>query len=508
MNNKERKRYLYNAPPFYTLALSLALISLFVMSYSTVGVTISSVEGSFSNIKPSYVSCDDIGNFWYHGYDYYGWDYVVWGRPDSNCYPIERRSGYSYQGTGSQVFETGEVFSFGSFNHRNFPVYGTPISGVDLEVTLYFTDPPIGPVTTTFSFDHEETPNSGTCQYPGITKCPDKVSLANSIPDQEFEIGGTIYNLEFIGFAECGQPYNAALPFYTEEGQENDSCIYGRLVAQEPAVQIEKLTDGQNADSPTGPVIDVGGAVNWSYIISNVGNVGLSNITVTDDNGTPGDNTDDFNVCTVSNLAVGASTTCTHTGTAQPGQYSNTAVASVVYDGNTYTDDDPSHYFGRDISLDVTGNLALEIVQKNAGTGQVALRELTSGNTTKKFPGTITATVNAPPGFQVGATYYTATQENGNREDADGLLVLEDQNPSNPDPDVYPLPFSSSYAGSGSTPSTSTMANLTDDFQSCGSGCYSAAYSLYVDLAKLGLDYENDDALTFYNNFWLYNDGT
>ncbi len=301
-------------------------------------------------------------------------------------------------------------------------------------------------------------------------------------------------------------------PWNENSGKRYDishiTFCYDSAVDPQPEVQIEKSTNGEDADYPPGPIINADSSVTWNYKVTNVGNVDLTDITVTDDMGTSDEN-DDY-TCTITSLVVDAYKTCSTSGTAaQPGQYSNTAEASVNYDGDTYDDTDPSHYFVRDISLDVTGDLTLEIVQKNADTGQIALRDLNAGNTTKKFPGTITATVYyESTDFQVGATYYTATQEDGSREDAKGLLVLKDQDPSNPDPDQYPLQYSSSYVGSGSTPSTSTMENLSDDFQSCGGGCYSAAYSLYVNLAKLGLDYENEDAITFYNNFWLYNSGT
>jgi len=499
MTENRRCEYINCNIKVFLFLLVFVMIGVSMVGISVPGLTVSSIDGDFHSPTPYYADCVDTGSYWNAGTGYVGWDYVCWGAPYLyDCDPKDERSAYFFQGAGQQTFDSGEIFLIGNFNHRNFPVYRDPINGVDLDVTLNFTNPSKS-VEVTFSFEHEETPNSRPCYYQGSTVCPDRVALASSLPDQEFgPIDGKYYKLQIVGFAQCGSPYNAALPFITEEGQENESCIYGRLIVQEPAVSIEKFTNDEDADTPTGPVVPAGDSINWKYRVSNVGNVPLSSIDVTDDMGTPSDGSDDVTVCTVGSLASGADAYCDHTGTAQAGQYSNVAEASVTYGGDTYTDTDPSHYFGREISLDVTGDLSLEIVQKNPGPGQVALRDLTIGNTKKGFPGSITATVISQPDFQVGASYYTVTQENGSREDASGLLILEDQF----DNERYSLPFSSSYAGSGSSPGT--LVDLTDDFQSCGVACYSADYSLLLDLAKLNLDYEANDSLTFYTTLWLY----
>ena len=74
--------------------------------------------------------------------------------------------------------------------------------------------------------------------------------------------------------------------------------------------------------------VTVGSTVTWTYIVTNTGNIALSNVTVVDDNGTPGNTADDFTVGTIASLAPGATTTLMATGTAISGQYTNTATAS------------------------------------------------------------------------------------------------------------------------------------------------------------------------------------
>jgi hypothetical protein len=108
-----------------------------------------------------------------------------------------------------------------------------------------------------------------------------------------------------------------------------------------PAIDLEKHTNGEDADAPTGPQIAVGGAVNWQYFVTNTGNVALSNVTVTDDQGV-------VVTCPKTTLAAGEAMTCTGSGTAVVGQYANLGTATGRYNGQTVQDSDPSHYLGVD----------------------------------------------------------------------------------------------------------------------------------------------------------------
>jgi hypothetical protein len=61
-----------------------------------------------------------------------------------------------------------------------------------------------------------------------------------------------------------------------------------------PDIDIEMLLDGQDTGTPPGPNISVGSSITLTYIVTNTGNMPLSALTVTDDNGTPFDQGDDF----------------------------------------------------------------------------------------------------------------------------------------------------------------------------------------------------------------------
>jgi hypothetical protein len=105
-------------------------------------------------------------------------------------------------------------------------------------------------------------------------------------------------------------------------------------------VNIEKLTNDQDADVAPGPSIVVGAPVAWKYVITNTAAVPLTGITVTDNKGVA------VNCNSQTTLAVGASMTCTGSGVAVPGQYSNIGTVTASSSSGPYTDSDPSHYLG------------------------------------------------------------------------------------------------------------------------------------------------------------------
>ncbi|MFN8489134.1 MAG: SdrD B-like domain-containing protein [Caldilineaceae bacterium] len=109
-----------------------------------------------------------------------------------------------------------------------------------------------------------------------------------------------------------------------------------------PAIVLRKYTNGYDADTITGPYLPTGSVVTWTYVITNIGNVTLTNVTLTDDKlgGV---------VCPVTTLAPNATTTCTTTGIAGVGQYTNTAIVTgtnSLTPTQKVTKTNPSHYYG------------------------------------------------------------------------------------------------------------------------------------------------------------------
>jgi len=142
-------------------------------------------------------------------------------------------------------------------------------------------------------------------------------------------------------------------PLTLPSGGSDQTIDFG-FFAVAPAIHIVKLTNSTDNDATTGPFVPVGSTVTWTYNVTNTGNVALSNVVVTDDNGTPGNTGDDFIVGVIPSLPIGGSASLTHQGTAVAGQYGNVGTVTgtpVDKNGNPIpgttppTDTNPDHYF-------------------------------------------------------------------------------------------------------------------------------------------------------------------
>ena len=108
-------------------------------------------------------------------------------------------------------------------------------------------------------------------------------------------------------------------------------------VRNQPGIDIEKATNGYDADLPPGPTLQLGSVVTWTYVVTNTGDVDLVNVRVTDDK-------EGF-IGTIAFLPVGGRQTLTKQGIVQRGQYANTGcVVGYTQAGVEVRDCDPSHY--------------------------------------------------------------------------------------------------------------------------------------------------------------------
>ena len=107
-----------------------------------------------------------------------------------------------------------------------------------------------------------------------------------------------------------------------------------------PAVKIEKSTNGEDADNPPGPSILVGSPVTWRYVVTNTGTISLTSLVVVDDKGVS------VNCAAQSILAAGQTMTCSGTGVATLGQYSNVGKVTASSAAGSVDDSDASHYLG------------------------------------------------------------------------------------------------------------------------------------------------------------------
>ncbi len=184
-------------------------------------------------------------------------------------------------------------------------------------------------------------------------------------------------------------------------------------------IDLEKATNGVDSDEAPGESINVGDAVTWTYVVTNTGTAALTNVTVTDDQGVAVDCGDGTNVIAL--LLPGEMVTCTGTGTAVDGQYTNNATITgdpavpdfatcgcdpddpatwptdpgafgpaTGTDGQTLgpvTDGDSSNYIGLPRTLAFTGSETRELLRLALASLLVGALALTAGRRTTRQSG-------------------------------------------------------------------------------------------------------------------------
>ncbi len=293
---------------------------------------------------------------------------------------------------------------------------------VDGGATFVDADSPTGPFAL-----------SGTNpQFKFVVTNTGNVALTNvNLTDSDFNlslapfnlaVGGT-YETTFTGATwQAGQHTNTATATstYTDGGgnsknlSDTDDANY---FGADPKIAINKVTNGAD-----GQTILAGSPVTWTYTVSNAGNVAVSNINVTDDQGvTPVYQSGDTDNDTL--LDLGENWIYTATGTATAGDYSNIGTATGKFNNTPVNATDPSNYFGANPSLDVEKLVSVDggatFVDADNPTGPFAL-----SGTNPQFKFVVTNTGNvaltnvnltdsdfnlslAPFNLAVGGTYET-----------------------------------------------------------------------------------------------------
>ncbi len=201
---------------------------------------------------------------------------IVWG--DSTP-----QSGYDFTASVPPPFTLpGPVpfFSLGSFTHRNFEVDDPSLTSVQLDVVLVINvdGVPRPPLTFTFTFNHEETPNNlSPCPYPTPVGegCTDRVTIVASPSPTTFNVDGIDYTLS-MSFLNNGSPVSE---FITREGGTiNSSGLVGQFTLPNlppgtPVLTVDK----------TGPVtMNPAEPGDFTVSVQNIGVADAFNVTLLD----------------------------------------------------------------------------------------------------------------------------------------------------------------------------------------------------------------------------------
>ncbi len=119
-----------------------------------------------------------------------------------------------------------------------------------------------------------------------------------------------------------------------------DLAYHTTPAASNPSIRLAKLVNGDDANTAPGPGFPVGTALLWTYVVTNTGDVTLTTVQVTDNRGLAV-------TCPKTALAPTESMTCTASGTAVSGPYSNLGTATgQPPTGPTVSATDPCYYHG------------------------------------------------------------------------------------------------------------------------------------------------------------------
>ncbi len=185
--------------------------------------TIDTVDGDWTNAVPN-VTISNSGSTG-------GLSTARWGIPQEGG-----QSGYNFRSAATpfDVQSDGTAFNLGTFTHLNFPIMGTELRMIDLNVTM--EDLGIFTPSATFRFNHNETPNTT-----GGTGDNDIVTITNPILNSQFSFGGDDYYFNLFGFSQDGGTTLTTM-LSTIEGQNNTASLYARI------------TEAPISTGPTNPV--------------------------------------------------------------------------------------------------------------------------------------------------------------------------------------------------------------------------------------------------------------
>ncbi len=152
----------------------------------------------------------------------------------------------------------------------------TAVPAVDLEKHTNGVDadtPPAGPLvpigsTVTWTY---LVKNTGNVPLTGIAVTDNPIG-AVTCPGTTLAPGAEM-TCTATGTGVAGQYANTGTVTATGAGTQVTDTDPSHYFGVAAGIDIEKATNGQDADLPPGPFIPVGGPVTWTYVVTNTGNV-------------------------------------------------------------------------------------------------------------------------------------------------------------------------------------------------------------------------------------------
>jgi hypothetical protein len=203
--------------------LGLILVAGLLLSSSASALTLSSVEGNWSNVvggtNINYFNDVTVG--YGNGLeDQVRWGEGAYGGPQSGL-------GFTGAAPPERVFDAGEVFEIGQLRHFNNPIWaGTAAESANLTISLTFSDPAGLAGVFNFSFGIWETPNTDPPD-PIAGTTDDFIYFENTYANESIMFDGTEYTLELLGFGSS--PEGLIEQFLSPEGTTNSTLLWGKI---------------------------------------------------------------------------------------------------------------------------------------------------------------------------------------------------------------------------------------------------------------------------------------
>jgi uncharacterized repeat protein (TIGR01451 family) len=236
--------------------------------------------------------------------------------------------------------------------------------GIDLEKATNGLDSDTGPGEdllvgddVTFTYVVRNTGNvdlvgvSVSDNIIGSIACPQNTLDVNE--SMTCEVSTTVLEGNYVNTGTAsGTPVDADGQVLGAPVTDSDPSHHRGVLPLEAGINLEKDTNGEDADEPTGPRLVVGELATFTYVVTNTGNIELTDVIVTDDDADVIGQAPGF-VCRIDLIGVGEAESCTATRVVTEGQYVNIgSVSAQPVDpqgenvGGRITDEDPSHHVG------------------------------------------------------------------------------------------------------------------------------------------------------------------
>ena len=215
---------------------------------------------------------------------------------------------------------------------------------------------PGNPVTWTY-----DVSNTGEAPFTSVQLTDDRLGPITNITqrsggnqDNVLDPGET-WTYQATGTANAGAYENeATVVGTTVDNQTATDSDLSHYVGAAPSISIEKLTNGVDADDPAdAPLVEIGAPVTWTYRVTNIGTIDLTNVEVSDDRIGPIANLVSRSINDDAILQPGEVWEYTASGFAQSGLYANKGTATANSAGGAVMAMDMSHYLGSQIQIDI-----------------------------------------------------------------------------------------------------------------------------------------------------------